>query len=296
MAGNSRIEEPVVLPRAGGVSEQQRGLSRTGGVFLLLTIIAYWPTIRMTAEIISASDDMAHGLFAPVVAAFVLHYERDRIRAAILRPSWWGIPVLLLAAAVALVALLGGSSTIHRAAMLVTLGGGALAIGGWSLLRLALFPICLLFFTFPIPVVLYGEITQPLQLFSSQIAERVFELMGYSVIREGNILTLSHQVLAVEEACSGIRSLVSLVFFCTAYSYFFEQRFLPRLWIVLGAVPAALAMNVARIVITGVLGKYKPEWTTGTAHDALAWLALIAALSLVLLAHRLIRARFPEKR
>jgi exosortase len=286
---------PLVAQPTGPGSEQDRLLPLAGGLLLLLTAAAYWPTIRMTADIISASEDMAHGLFAPVVAAFIIHYEWARIRAAANSPSWWGLPVLAFAATVALVALLGGSSTLHRAAMIFTLIGGVLAIGGGSLLRLTIFPISLLLFTFPIPVVLYGEITQPLQLFASQMAERVFELIGYSVIREGNVLTLSHQVLSVEEACSGIRSLVSLSFFCLSYAYFFERSFLPRLLIVLAAVPAALAMNVTRIVATGVISKYDESLTKGTAHDALAWTVFVAGFAVVLLGHRLVRARFPEK-
>jgi len=297
MSQDVKLEEATAPPPIPGhpVALSPNRLYAYSGAFLLLTVLAYWPTIRMTAEVITASDDMAHGLFAPIVALFVLHFERDRILAARLTPSWIALPVLLAAGALAIVALLGGSSTLHRAAMLITLTGGALAIGGFRLLRLTLFPISLLLFTFPIPVVLYGEITQPLQLFASQMAERVFEILGYSVIREGNILTLSHEILSVEEACSGIRSLVSLSFFCMAYAYFFEHRFMPRLWVVLGAVPAALAMNVTRIVVTGVLSRYNPEWTKGTAHDALAWAVFIVGFGLVLLAHRLIRARFPEK-
>lgn len=286
---------PLVTQQAGVGSEQERLLPLAGGLLVLFTIAAYWPTIVITAGMISASDDMAHGLFAPVVAAFVIHHEWAKIRAASGSPSWWGLPVLVFAAAVALVALLGGSSTLHRAAMIFTLIGGVLAIGGGRLLRLTIFPVGLLLFTFPIPVVLYGEITQPLQLFASQMAERVFELIGYSVIREGNVLTLSHQVLSVDEACSGVRSLISLSFFCLAYAYFFERNFLPRLLIVLAAVPVALAMNVTRIVATGVISKYNQEWTKGTAHDALAWAVFVAGFALVLLGHRLVRARFPEK-
>lgn len=295
MAVEIESGRPLVTQPAAPGSEPDRLLPLAGTLLLLLTAAAYWPTIRMTAGIISASDDMAHGLFAPVVAAFVIHYEWPRIRSAAGSPSWWGLPVLVFAAAVALVALLGGSSTLHRAAMIFTLIGGVLAIGGGRLLRLTLFPISLLLFTFPIPVVLYGEITQPLQLFASQMAERVFELLGHSVIREGNVLTLSHQVLSVEEACSGIRSLVSLSFFCLAYAYFFERNFLPRLLILLAAVPAALAMNVTRIVATGIISKYNEEWTKGTAHDALAWIVFVAGFALVLLGHRLVRARFPER-
>lgn len=295
MATTTGSGEPLVSQQSEG-ADAAAHLPAAGLALLLLTAAAYWPTILRTAEIISGSDDMAHGLFAPIVAAFVIHHEWDRIRSARLTPAWWGIPILVFAAAVALIALLGGSSTLHRAAMLATLAGGVLAIGGWSLLRLLLFPLGLLLFTFPIPPVLYGEITQPLQLFASQMAERVFEFLGYSVIREGNVLTLSHTVLSVEEACSGIRSLVSLSFFCMAYAYFFERRFFPRLLIVLGAVPAALAMNITRIVVTGVLSKYNPAWTKGTAHDALAWAVFVVGFGLVLLGHRLIRARFPEAR
>ena len=86
------------------------------------------------------------------------------------------------------------------------------------------FPLLLLPFMIPIPAVIYNQITFPLQLFASQVAEFSLGLMGIPVLRDGNILELASQKLSVVEACSGIRSLLSLSFLSLVYAYFFDKQ------------------------------------------------------------------------
>ena len=93
-------------------------------------------------------------------------------------------------------------------------------------------------------------------LLASKLSEHVFELIGFSVLRDGNVLQLTHQRLSVVEACSGIRSLITLSFFCLVYVYFMDDRQWRRAVVVAAAVPAAILVNVFRITFTGVLGKY----------------------------------------
>ena len=193
---------------------------------------------------------------------------------------------------------LANSSTFSRLGFLLSLAGCLLWVGGGKALRRFIFPLGLLFFTFPIPDVLYGEITQPLQLLASRLAESTFELLGFSVIREGNILQLTYMCMSVVEACSGLRSLITLVFFCLIYGYFFESRLWVRTGIVLFAIPSAIFVNVLRITATGVLGKYNQAWTTGTVHEIVGWTAFTLGFGLVLGSHiaacRILRSRLVE--
>jgi exosortase len=231
---------------------------------------------------------MAYGFFAPFVTLFVAWDRRGALLRPSARPSAWSLGFLGFAAILGTIATLANSSTFSRVAFLISLAGCLLLMGGWQILRRFSFPLCLLFFTFPIPDVLYGEITQPLQLLATRLSETTLELLGFSVMREGNILQLVHMRLSVVEACSGLRSLITLFFFCLVYGFFFEARMWLRALTVLLAVPSAIAVNVFRITATGVLGKYNMVWTEGTYHETLGWVAFSLGFLIVLVTHRLI--------
>jgi exosortase len=252
----------------------------------LLLLVCYWPALKVSAMFLLFSDDMAHGLAAPIVAGYIAWSKRTILSSGSLAPSLSFIPVLLAGSLIAIVGTIGASTTFERFGLLISLAGCLLLFGGFAGLRCFLFPLLLLLFTFPIPAVLYGEVTLPLQLLASRLAELSFEGLGYSVIRDGNILELAHLRLSVAEACSGIRSLVTLAFFCVVYGYFLENRRWLQLLIVAASVPAAIFMNVIRILLAGILGAGNPAWIHGTLHDTLGWAAFCLGFGLVFLLHR----------
>ena len=257
-------------------------------VFLL--VVGYMPMLIQTGRTIVLSDDMAQGLFSPIVAMYIVWEKRD----VLMRPqepgSFWSLAFVCAGALVGTAATLANSSTFSRLGFQFSLAGSLLLIGGWGTLRKLLFPFALLFFTFPIPDVLYGELTQPLQLLATRLSEGAFELMGFSVFREGNLLQLAHMKLSVVEACSGLRSLITLFFFCLVYGYFFEERWWLRAAIAVGSIPCAIIVNVLRITTTGVLGKYSLLWTEGIRHEIIGWVAVSIGFLAVLYCHRRVRA------
>ena len=255
----------------------------------LLLVLCYWQTISATAFLLISSDDMAHGFFAPIVAVFLLWSNKDRIIAGLSEPSLWALPLLAIGALLAVPASLGASTTISRFGLLFSLAGYAVVIGGVPLLKAVRFPLALLIYTFPIPAVLYGEVTLPLQLLASRLAEMSFEILGYSVLREGNIIELANQKLSVVEACSGLRSLVTLSFFTAAYAYLMENRNWVRVLLLITAVPSAIFINAMRITLTGILGRINPAWTKGTVHDITGWVCFAIGFVIVLLVHLMLK-------
>jgi exosortase len=239
-----------------------------------------------TGKLIVSSDDMAQGFFAPIIAAYIAWNQRDVLTKPANTGSYWSLGFVIIGAVIGLAASLANSTTFARFAFQFSMAGCFLCLGGWLAVKRLLFPLALLFFTFPVPDVLYGQITQPLQLLATSLAEGAFELMGYSVYREGNILQMTHMQLSVVEACSGLRSLIALFFFCLVYAYFFETRFWRRVLIASASIPSAIIVNVLRITSTGVLGKYHPEWTEGTRHEIVGWAAVTVGFLAVLLLHR----------
>jgi exosortase len=258
------------------------------GAFAALLVAVYWRTLVQTADFLIFSEDMAHGFFAPIMAGYIAWSKRDVAFADPSKPSAWGILVLSLAGIIAIVATIGESTTIARFALLLSIAGCVLLAGGLRALRILIFPLGLLLFTFPLPQVLYGEITLPLQLIATKMSEWALEHLGLSVISEGNILNLPHQRLSVVEACSGLRSLITLGFFCLVYAYFFETNRWRQAAIVAAVVPSAILLNALRITLTGVFGEYAPQFTKGTYHEILGWSCFAAAFGLILLFHRIL--------
>ena len=152
----------------------------------------------------------------------------------------------------------------------------------------------------PFPTVLFNHITFPLQLLASQVASSLLPLAGVPVLREGNIINLPAMPLEVAEACSGIRSLMSLFTVAVIFGYFLERGTMRRTMLALASVPIAVAANVARIVGTGLCVQYwDPEKAMGFFHEFSGWLMFLVSLCCLYLIHslmaRLIRQSVPAQ-
>jgi exosortase len=146
----------------------------------------------------------------------------------------------------------------------------------------------LLFLMIPIPAVIYNQITFPLQIKASELAEMALTMLGVPVFREGNILNLPSQPLNVVEACSGIRSLLTLTFLSLVYGYFFEKRTWVRVALFLSTIPIAITANAGRVTLTGILSEVKPEYAEGFFHEFSGWVIFMLALGIMVAFHQAI--------
>jgi exosortase len=140
----------------------------------------------------------------------------------------------------------------------------------------------------PIPSVIYNSLTFPLQLLASRLAENALEIFSVPVLREGNVLILPNQELSVVEACSGIRSLLSLTFLSLVYGYFFEKRFWVKVALFAATIPIAIVANGSRVTLTGVLTQYNPELAEGFFHTASGWVIFMVALVTLIFLHQVL--------
>lgn len=230
-------------------------------------------------------QDMGHGFFVPVIAAYIVWQRRQELLEAPVSPNWWGLAVLAWGAAQLYVATLGAELFLARTAFIVSLAGTVLLLGGSRVLRIVAFPLCLLVFMVPIPAIVYNEVTFRLQLLASRMAEAALSLLGVPVLREGNILQLASQSLSVVEACSGIRSLLTLSFLSLVYAFFFDKKRWMRLALLIATVPIALVANAGRVTITGLLSEVNPALAEGLVHEASGWIIFMVGLSLLVLVH-----------
>ena len=174
---------------------------------------------------------------------------------------------------------------LQRTAFLEALVGVLLFLGGWPLIKELLFPLALLPFMIPIPTVIYNQITFPLQLFASQVAEFVLNIIGIPVLRDGNVLELASQKLSVAEACSGIRSLLSLTFMALVFAYFCDSKVWMRWVLFFATIPIAILANAGRVTITGILSEINPEWAHGFFHTLEGWIIFLIALGMLVPVH-----------
>lgn len=261
-----------------------------------LLFLCYWPILRALFEQWQVEQDAGHGMFVPLIAAWALWERREQLAAVPDKPSYWGLAILIWSAIQAILSELGAELYLSRLAFLFAIAGLLVFLHGFALLRAAAFPLGLLLFAIPIPNFLYREITFPLQILASQIAEHSLDLLGYSVLREGNLLELAGQKLSVVEACSGLRSLLTLSFFTVVYAWFVDPRPWMRWILLLVAAPAAVFANAGRIVLTGIVGEYDQELAYGTFHAVSGWVILMVAMILTMVAHAGLSTVFPPKR
>jgi exosortase len=208
-----------------------------------LLIAAYFPILKKLVDQWMTDDDVSHGFFVPVVAGYIVWQRRETLMNLPWKPAWWGVGLLVWSGVQAFLGMLGAELFLQRTAFLEALVALILMMGGTAAIRALLFPLLLLPFMIPIPTVIYNQITFPLQLFASQVAEYCLLLINIPVLRDGNILELASQKLSVAEACSGIRSLLMLTFLSLVYAYFFDSRVWMRWALFLCTIPIAIIAN-----------------------------------------------------
>jgi exosortase len=253
-------------------------LAVLGALFLWL----YWSTLGHLFGQWWHDPNFSHGFFVPLFSAFVVWHERHRLAKLRPNPSWTGLAVLALALALLLLGQLGAELFLARLSLVILLAGLVLLFLGSNFLRALLFPLAFLLLMIPIPAILFNQITFPLQIEASRVATFVLRLLGVPVLREGNVIILPVMSLEVAEACSGIRSLMSLTTLAVIYGYLMERRIWLRVLLALASIPIAIVANSVRIIGTGLLVQYwDADKAEGFFHASWGW--IIFVLSLILL-------------
>ena len=256
--------------------------------FGLLLIVLFAETLRGMVTEWFNNEEMGHGLFAPIIAGYVAWQDRARILRTAARPSWLGVAIVVLGFLSMIAGIRGADFFIARMGFLASLIGVIWALGGTPLLRALWFPLFILLFMIRIPTFIYTQITFPLQLLASRVAEQLLTLIGIPVLRDGNILELPSQRLSVVEACSGIRSLMSLSLLALVYGYFFDTKRWMCWALLVMAAPIAITANALRVTLTGVMSEVNKDLASGLYHSAEGFLTWAVAVITLVFAHQFI--------
>ena len=249
-----------------------------------------------------SDENYSHGLLVPFVIAIIIWREWDSLKKAVAKsPAWLGGAVVVLALLMLTAGTLGAELFTQRMSMVLMLAGLAVYFFGTKILQLLAVPFALLLLAIPIPQIVFNRIALPLQTWASQMAVWGIRIFDVPTVRLGNVIDIlprgSTQTISLEvvEACSGIRSLMTLVTLGLILGYFTRRDdggrganfstadFWRTCILMVSAVPIAVLTNAARVSVTGILTYYYgKEATTSTWHELSGWLVYLVALTLLL--------------
>lgn len=247
-------------------------------VLLAVLTMLYWSIVRDLGIQWWDDDNYNHGFLIPIFSGFLVWRERHRLRAIEPAGSLLGLPVLVGGIALLVLGDIGAENFLMRSSLLAILAGLILFLAGPESLRAVRFPLSYLLFMIPLPGVVFYAITFPLQRLAAEQAAWALDLLGVPVLLDGNIIHLSQISLGVTEACSGIRSLISLLAGAAAGAYLMLPAGWAAVLFVAAAVPITILANAARVVATGLIGQwFGVEYASGFFHEFAGWVVYVFA-------------------
>lgn len=253
-------------------------LSVTG----VLLVVLYWKIVPDMVLQWKQDENYSHGFLVPLIAGYFFWQSWPELKDKTVAPSNWGFVILVLGLLQLLVAWVGTEFFTMRSSLIVLIAALVLLLFGWQLLKEMALPIGYLIFMVPIPYIIYDMVAFPLKLFVTKVSVWFLQLCGVIVMREGNIIMFPSTTLEVADACSGIRSILSLLALAVAYSFFIQIPAKFRVLIILMALPIAVFTNALRVIVTGFLAQWwGAKAAEGFFHE-FAGLAVFA-LAMVLL-------------
>jgi exosortase len=275
-----------------GLKMVSRGLVRNWrvGVLTCLILVMYFAVLRKLMRDWWYIPDFSHGLLVPFFSAYLIWKRKDRLKSLPSAPSWIGFPIILFALGILIAGSYGAELFLPRISLLFLLAGVIVTFRGWNQLRVLAFPLLVLILALPIPEIIFNQITIPLQLLASRLASDILPLFNVPVLRQGNVIYLPSMPLEVAEACSGIRSLMSLGTLAIFYGYFLENSITRRVILAFFSIPIAVAANAFRIVGTGLCVQYwDPAKALGFFHEFSGWVIFLVSLAILYGIHLVMR-------
>ncbi len=254
-------------------------------LLLLVAIgVAYATIIPGMVDDWSNDPNYSHGFLVPLISGYFLWQSWPELKQVTLKPSNAGLAVIVGSLLLLALGYVGVEYFTMRASLVFLLAGIVLFWCGWTVLRLTALPIAFLLFMVPLPYIVYDALAFPLKLFVTKYSVMSLKLMGVTVVREGNIIMFPQTVFEVADACSGLRSLVSLLALAVTMAFLTQQGTVKRTILIISALPIAIATNMFRVIATGVLAQfYGAKAAEGFFHE-FAGMAVFALAMVLLIA------------
>lgn len=268
------------------------------GLLIVGLALVYWQVFLKLAHDWANDGNYSHGFLIIPLALYFAWERRRTLQALDATPAWVGLVVVCGSLLVLVAGMVGAELFLSRVSLIGVLAGAVLFLFGWRHLRLLAFPLAFLLLMIPLPAIVFNQIAFPLQLLASRAGEFAISSANIPVLREGNVLVLANTSLEVAEACSGIRSLISLLTLGIVFGYFADSRAWVRTVIALSTVPVAIVSNGARVAGTGIAAhRWGPSAAEGFFHEFSGWVVFMVAFLLMLaLQQLLLRLAPPDQK
>src|SRR5487761_339551 len=261
-----------------------------GAALAVLLVYLYADILRKLIEQWWTDPNFSHGFFVPAFAAFLIWRNRKSLASIKSRPSWTGLLIMVVALALLVFGVLAAVLFVSRVSLVVLIAGLVVYFKGWEFFKAVLFPWAFLFLMIPPPTLIMNLVTIPLQFLASDLATWFLRISGVPVLQNGNVIQLPNMALEVVEACSGIRSLISLGTLAIIYGYLLETNVAIRIVLAVLSVPIAVFANGLRIMGTGLTGMYwDPSKAQGFFHEFSGWVIFILSLMTLFAAHAILK-------
>jgi exosortase len=226
-------------------------------VILVLGIAGIYAGILQNLYLDWMNDpNYSHGLLVPIISGYFIWQQREQLEKLEIKPETSGILLVIFALLVLFAGVAAQEYFSKRASLVFLLAGIVLFLLGWQWLKSLALPIGFLFFMIPLPYIVYDAMAFPLKLFVAKFSVIALKLMGVVVWREGNIIMFPQTTLEVADACSGLRSLMSLLALGVALAVLSQEKMSRRVVLVLMTIPIAIFTNMIRVIGTGFLAQY----------------------------------------
>lgn len=258
--------------------------------FFVIMGAVYFDIVSFMVDVWSIDDNYSHGFLVPFVSGYFFWISREKILATEVKPATWGLLVVVLGLLQLLAGSLATEYFTQRSSMIVITAGTVIYSMGWQVFIAMRLPLLYLFLMVPIPAIVYDTMTMPLKLFVAKLSVKGLIVLGYPVMREGNIIVLPNVTLEVADACSGLRSLMSLIALSVAFAYLFQKKAWKRWLLILSALPVAVLTNVMRVFVTGILAKhYGRAAAEGFFHEFAGFVVFFVAMAIMALLATLLK-------
>ena len=234
----------------------------------------------------STNPNFSHGFLIPFICGYMIWYKKNEIALVEPTPSNWGLIILFFGMFLHLAGHVGAEQFLMRFSMVITLSGIVIYCWGGEVFKQVFIPLAYLVIMIPIPSILWNKIAFPLQLIAAKFSSEMIYFIGIPVFREGNILHLTNTSLEVVDACSGLRSLTSLLALTGVFAFLAPLSGFKKWILFLSAIPIAVLVNVIRLTITAAMAAWiSPDTANGFLHDMSGLIIFGFALVLVYLVY-----------
>ncbi len=257
------------------------------GVLVVLGGFAFFPVFKYLFSQWTLLDDYQHAFLTIPIVLFMVWQKRLMLKVDLWRGSGIGLFVVIFSLCFYIVALKAQINTLTSLAMILFLAGACVYLIGPRAIHILATPFLLFLLLVPVPSWLYAAATLPLQLKVSQASEFIVRLFSIPIYREGNVISLPDKTFQIVQACSGMRSIMTLVVLSIIVGYFTLNLKKIKLMLVALSIPVAIMVNIIRVVSLIMLFYYfRLDLSTGLAHTALGMAVFLISMGILLLLYK----------